>query len=463
MALDSELSLSENNTLLSRLKGWLYHTAGVDRAVAYSVIGKVWQILAGLVNIILIAKFTTRSEQGYLYTFQSLLAFQILFDLSLSSVLGQFAAHEMADLQWQPDGTVQGEITAKSRLASILRISFRWYSIAAVLMLLFLTTGGYIFFTVKEVLQNPVDWRLPWVLLCVPTSILIIFTPILGIIEGCGKVTEVAGFRMLQESICAFIFWGALLAGLKLFALPIFFFSRVVTQLFYFFGKRREFLFDLMRTSLYQKVCFKTEIWPFQWRYLICAVASLLSSFLTVPIVFAAQGPVVSGQIGMTFSITNALLSVSMAWINTKVPLFCNLVALKKYDELDRTFHKVSRQSFAVIVSLATAVIFLIFSINSFIPSFAVRLADPASAALLVLSIVVAFPNIAGSSYLRAHKREVTSWANLTTALITLGFIYLASRYPGLLYIGIVQLISSGFLALWVYLLFRRYKKEWHA
>jgi hypothetical protein len=53
----------------SNLKKWLSQTAGLERAVAYSVSGRIWQIIAGGVGIIVIAHFITRAEQGYLYTF----------------------------------------------------------------------------------------------------------------------------------------------------------------------------------------------------------------------------------------------------------------------------------------------------------------------------------------------------------------------------------------------------------
>jgi O-antigen/teichoic acid export membrane protein len=182
-----------------------------------------------------------------------------------------------------------------------------------------------------------------------------------------------------------------------------------------------------------------------------------------IPIVFAAQGPVVAGQLGMTLSITSALLSVSMVWISTKVPLFCNLVALKKYDELDRTFRTVGRHSFSVMLALSAGIIIMIIAVNKLIPSFAVRLADPTTAALLILAVLMAFPNIAGSAYLRAHKREVTAPANISIALITLLLVYFASRHAGLLYIGIVQAVSSGVLSFWVYSLLIRYRKQWHA
>ena len=104
----------------------------------------------------------------------------------------------------------------------------------------------------------------------------------------------------------------------------------------------------------------------------------------------------------------------------------------------------------------------MIIGANKLIPSFALRLADPAAAVLLVLAALLAFPNIAGSSYLRAHKREVTAPANISIALITLFLVYFASRHAGLLYIGIVQAVSSGVLSFWVYSLFIRYRRQWH-
>lgn len=442
---------------------WLTQKLGIDRAVAYSVAGKTWQIVAGLINILLIARFISRAEQGYLYTFQSLLALQILFDLSLPSVLVQFAGHEMAHLKWQQNGTVHGNATAKSRLSSLIHISFRWYSFASVLMFVLLSVGGVLFFTSKEVSQNTVNWKPPWLLICLAASILIMLTPLLGIIEGCGKVAEVAAFRMTQDSVASGIFWISLISGLKLFSLPILYFTRMTILLIYLILFRGRFLFDLKSKKSDVTVNFKKEIWPFQWRFLICSISSLLAFYLATPIVFAAQGPIVAGQLGMTFSIITALSSVSIVWISTKTPLFCNLIALKNYEELDRVFSKVARQSFSVFACLSGGIIIAIFAANKFFPAFSLRLADPESSALMVLAVLMSFPNIASSIYLRAHKKEVTARANLIIALFTVIAILLASRYKGLFYIGITMCLSSFILSLWVISLFFRYRKLWHA
>ena len=70
------------------LKGML-HLCGVDRPVAYVILGRGWSVLAGPITLYMIASFLTRDEQGYYYTFGSILGLQIFFELGLSYVILQ--------------------------------------------------------------------------------------------------------------------------------------------------------------------------------------------------------------------------------------------------------------------------------------------------------------------------------------------------------------------------------------
>jgi len=56
-------------------------------------------LLAGPVGLYLIATFLTKSEQGYYYTFGSVLGLTVFFELGLSYVIIQFTSHEMAGLK----------------------------------------------------------------------------------------------------------------------------------------------------------------------------------------------------------------------------------------------------------------------------------------------------------------------------------------------------------------------------
>jgi len=58
-----------------------------------------------------------------------------------------------------------------------------------------------------------------------------------------------------------------------------------------------------------------------------------------------SEGPVVAGQMGMTLAALNGILSLSLAWITTKVPLFSGLIAQENYSKLDYIFNKTLKQS----------------------------------------------------------------------------------------------------------------------
>ena len=92
---------------------------------------RLWTAFAGAVTVLMIARFLSTNEQGYYYTFFSLVALQIVFELGFSFVVLQMAAHERAQLTFTTDGDVQGDEIAHSRLASLLQKTVRWYSVAS--------------------------------------------------------------------------------------------------------------------------------------------------------------------------------------------------------------------------------------------------------------------------------------------------------------------------------------------
>ena len=97
----------------------------MDRAIAFTVLARGWSGLAGLVTVALIARFLSPAEQGYYFTFGSLVAMQLVFELGFSVVILQLATHECAHLTLGRDGRVAGDGIAQARLASILLPSSR--------------------------------------------------------------------------------------------------------------------------------------------------------------------------------------------------------------------------------------------------------------------------------------------------------------------------------------------------
>lgn len=46
---------------------------GITRALVFSVLGRVWSMLAGPLTLVFIGRFLTGEEQGFYYTFWSIL------------------------------------------------------------------------------------------------------------------------------------------------------------------------------------------------------------------------------------------------------------------------------------------------------------------------------------------------------------------------------------------------------
>src|SRR6266446_845936 len=90
-----------------RLRVWLKR-CDIDRAVGYSLLSRSWATCAGVCNVFFVTKFLRLDEQGFFYTFGSIIALNFLIELGFSNVLLQCCSHEMAGLSWSAQGTVQG-------------------------------------------------------------------------------------------------------------------------------------------------------------------------------------------------------------------------------------------------------------------------------------------------------------------------------------------------------------------
>ena len=127
-------SLPLNSYGIARIRHWLRTVLGLDRAVGFTVLARFWGSAAGLITVLLIARFLSLGEQGYYYTFGSLVAMQMIFELGFSYVILQLASHERARLSISTDYEISGDPVAHARLASVIQKSVRWYSVAAVLL-----------------------------------------------------------------------------------------------------------------------------------------------------------------------------------------------------------------------------------------------------------------------------------------------------------------------------------------
>lgn len=456
-------SPASNPSWIARLRGVL----GLDRAVAFTVLARGWSSLAGIGTLTLIAHFLSPAEQGYYYTFYSLVALQIVFELGFSVVILQTASHEAAHLSIADDGTVAGPMAPHARLASVLQKSVHWYTSAALVMAVILVPLGMRFFSKQAITHpstHPVSWLFPWLLVVFATCLTFQIDPTFSFLEGCGYVSNVARTRLAQAILGTLMGWVALLLHQGLLAPGLIILGQALAGGFFVFGKRH-LLIPLMRYNTGgHRIHWGTEVWPFQWRIAVSWLCGYLIFQLFNPILFAYRGPVEAGQMGMSMNVCGTLMSMAVAWMNTKAAPFGRMIALRDYKLLDHVFFQALMQSTGAAVLACAAVWATIVYLRIHHIAFALRLLPPLPLGLLMLATITNIVVFGEALYLRAHKQEKFMLISILGALWTAPAALLLGRYYGAYGIAIGYLwgclvIGLGFGSY----TFMKWRRIWHA
>ena len=437
---------------------------GVDQAIAYTVLARVLQAGGGAVSIIFIARYLNNVEQGYYFTFNSIIAIQIFFELGLSNIITQFVAHEVAHLNWVNKQELEGSEEALSRLSSLLRFCVKWFAVISVVLIFILIITGYLFFG-RFGKNDHVNWQLPWVVMAVATACLLIISPILAYLSGLGLVKEVAKIKLWQQVANLICLFGLLPLGGKLYASPIgSLMSFVIVPIWIFFSYRRKLLFFLWDKLTSFKIVYGKEIFPYQWRIALSWISGYFMYQLFNPILFANDGPVVAGQMGITLAALSGILTIALSWINTKVPVFSILIAKKNYSELDNLFNKTLKQASVICIICLVGFVLVIAALKAHGINIANRFLPILPLVLLSLSTFVNQLVSAWATYLRCHKKEPFLVFSIVLAILTASSTVGFGKLYGLM--GIVW--SYTFLTVcvslvWAFIIFKKKKLEWHA
>jgi hypothetical protein len=447
---------TQANVVVRALAAW-----GVDRAVGWTVAARVWTVLTGPISLVLIAVRLTPDEQGFYYTFASVVAFQLMFELGLGSVVLQFASHERAFLQWQPDGTLGGSAVEKSRLASLVRKTLRWYGVAAVLSAVALLAGGTLFFALKT--SSVHGWSAPWIAQAVIASGTLVLIPLLSVLEGCGAIADVARVRLWQGAASNLAGWSVLLAGGRLWASPAISAAALLVGGGWVFLTRRRFFSDLLRTPG-DGMSWREEVWPFQWRIAVSTISGYLILHLFIPVLFAWRGPSAAGRLGMTLAMVSAVFVVSTSLLTTKAPAFGHLIARRDFAALDAFFFPAMWRAFGAMAVGSAAIFGGTLLLRAFGHRWSGRILEPLPLALLLGAMLANSIVFAEAVYLRAHKREPFLPMYAASALLIATSTLLLGRAFGATGMMFGYCLATTVVSLgggtWIFI---RKRREWHS
>lgn len=410
---------------------------GVNRAIGFGVLTRMWSALAGPLTIILIATRFSKVEQGYYYTFSSLLALQVFFELGLLTVLAQFAAHEFAFLSWGEKGEITGSKAHRDRFVDLLGKGFKWYTVSAVLLIIALIPAGLYFFAQSP--ANVVDftWRLPWALAVIGVGCNLLLIPFYAVITGSGDVASINRREMLGGMAGSVIGWLVIACGGGLYAIPAVTTGTIVVGVLYLFRSKPLLVatafshaFESQKPS--HTISWWGEVWPMQWKIAISWVSGYFIFQLFTPVLFKFHGPVVAGQMGMTLSAVNAVQGVCLMWLQTRGPEFGKLIAQKRWQELDKSFNQILKQAMIVSVVLAIVAVIVITGLQLY-TTIGTRFL-PVLQVIIFLIAVCSNVIINGwAIYMRAHKQEPMLLLSIICAvLIGASTLFLGMKYSSM-------------------------------
>jgi O-antigen/teichoic acid export membrane protein len=448
------------------LKIWdLFHKFDVDRAVFFGLLRRGWNFCSEPVTVILIATKFTPELQGYYYTFATILALQVFVELGLGTVIIQFASHEWSKLNLDESGHIVGDRDSLSRLSSIGDFTRKWYLIAGILAAIGLGIGGYIFFSTSH--NSISNWISPWFLLCLITGINICLVPVWSLLEGCNQIAQLYTFRFFQGLLTSISIWIAILIGADLWTASI---AGITTLLGSFFFLRHRYWIFIKTLVLSKpdgpKIKWRADMFPMQWRIAVSWIGGYFIFSLFVPVLFKYHGPLVAGQMGMTWNIVGMIGAISYSWLSPRAPQFGILIAQKRYAELDKQLWKVTKIVVGVSAFMAFNIWLFVFLINALdyniATRFASRILPPLPTGLLVLAQFLFLVASPFSIYLRAHKKEPLMLSSLIYAVLVGCSTFFLGKYYSVIGMASGYLILNIIFMPIVFIIWYICRKKWH-
>ncbi len=456
--------LNQNNIFIKAA-----HKIGMDGAIAFSSAARVFQAFAGVISIFFIATFLTGEEQGFYYTFGSILAIQVFFELGFTGIMTQYVAHEAVHLKLNNIYIYEGEEKHKSRLSYLIRFCFKWYSIIAFFFFIVVNIVGVFYFRKFDKTDGSVVWLGPWLILAIGTSFNLLLSPFTAIFNGLGKVKEMNKIIFFQQIIMYSTQWILFACGLKLFVVGIgSMLGVVVWCIFVFKSNLWRLIYNLLSVKVTETISYMKEIFPYQWKIALSWISGYFIFQLFNPVLFATDGAVVAGQMGMTLSVLTAIQALAMSWQNTKVPYYSGLIAVKNYLELDKVFNKTLKQlvlitSFLLVMMIIVLELVRVLNLSIGNTILGNRFLSIIPTVLLALTVIANQFVGSWATYLRCHKQEPFLVNSVVVgALCCFSTLILGSQL-GLYGIVIGYFIITCFIALpWSYRIFKNKRKEWH-
>lgn len=434
--------------------------AGLDFHVVATLLFRGWTVLAGAATMVLLPLSLTPVQQGYYYTFASILALQVFFELGLNQIVVQLVSHEVAHLRTGPDDRLEGDAAHLDRLGSLARLMHRWYATAGAIFALVGGAVGASFFAARGMLPASA-WLAAWLVLTAVSAFNLYLSPSLAMLEGTGRVGQVARLRLVQSLIGYVALWAALWSGAGLWATVAAPLAGAVGTSLWLHRHGGVLRHLAARTTApAHRLRWRRDIFPFQWRIALSWVSGYFIFNLFTPLVFSYQGAVEAGRLGLALTVFNAVSTIGMSWISAGNPRFTSHIARGERPQLNALFVAVLRRACAATAALSALVLAGAGALTEIgLPAMA-RIAALPVLACIAWATVVNSVIFAIAAYMRAHREEPMLPVSIVAALLTGAVAWFGSRIDTASMMALYAAVTTFVTLPWTLHLFHGYFKR---
>ena len=441
-------------------KDFYLRVFGLDSLVLFSITAKIVQALGMIILLISVSYNLDEIQRGFYFSFTSLAALQIFFELGIGVVVMQHAARFIISCGGSLESNTKSNEVAIDKIRGLFHFNIIWTFFAGLFLFIIIFPLGIIFFnSISE--SNIVSWFHEWLLLCISIALFLPMSSQLSFFEGAGYLSEVLKLRLLLaiSSYLAAIL--ALFFDLGLYAVSFLFISQIVIILFWIILKKKV-VFKRMFLKLPTFTNFSlwlSRLLPMQWKIAVSWICSYIAFQTATPITLSYFGAAAAGELGLFLNITNMFIGFMGAWMTTKVPIFSKFIEDGNIKDLNNLFNLTIKKSMLVFCILSI----IIFSVSQIYLNFSQTKFMTAPSVLFFIFIAgLTSISYAQAVYLRSFLQELFVPSSIAYALCVLTLIPILLplyKLNGLLASFIIAGVISTCMTTYIYTNFKRKKK----
>lgn len=385
---------------------------GLDGIFAVNLATKIWTLVFGPVLLGVLVHRLTLAEQGFYYTFISLIGLSVFLDMGFTRAIQVFTSHEFANLGLAKGRPMEGEERHLSRMSDFGKAVLLAHLLLAVVAGIAIGIVGEVMFRREQ--NADIAWRLPWWNLSFAAAASFLIVPMTTMLEAAGHVRHMAWVKLARQVLSGLVLLAALLGGLGLGASAISAWAGFALAMALVVIPFRTFWVQLWRGSVTRGFGLLRELAGYQVRIAVGWAAGYFIFSIMTPIAFATLGAEDAAKVGLTWQIMGIVSSIAFSVIQAKTPGLGSLIGKGRTDEALEVNRRATRGALAIAVAGYAVILLGMLAVRSSEattwPNFATdivsRMLPALPVALLAVAEIAKLQMLGLMSFVRSLKVE---------------------------------------------------------